>query len=53
MSLWSRIANVFRTDRLSREIEEGLESHIQEAIEHGRNPVEARAVDPVWCLRAE
>jgi putative ABC transport system permease protein len=42
MSLWSRIANVFRGDRLSREIDEELESHIAEAIEHGRDPAEAR-----------
>ena len=43
MSLWSRIANVFRGSRLNREIDEELESHIQEAIEQGRDPVEARA----------
>ena len=42
MSLWSRIANVFRGDRLNREIDEELESHIAEAMEHGRNPEEAR-----------
>lgn len=44
MSLWSRIANVFRGDRLSREIDEELESHIQEAIAQGRDPVEAQDV---------
>src|SRR5216684_4297100 len=42
MSLWSRIGNVFRGDHLSREIDEELESHIAEAIEQGRDPVEAR-----------
>jgi len=42
MSLWSRIANVVRGDRLSREIGEELESHIEEAIEQGRDPAEAR-----------
>src|ERR1700732_2449971 len=42
MSLWSRIANVLRRDRLSREIDEELESHIEEAIEQGRDPAEAR-----------
>jgi predicted permease len=42
MSLWSRIANVFRADRLNREIEEELQLHIEEAIEQGRDPVEAR-----------
>ncbi len=42
MSLWSRIANVFRTNRLNREIDEELQSHIEEAIEQGRDPDEAR-----------
>ena len=42
MSFWSRIANVLRSDRLSREIDEELQSHIQEAIEQGRDPAEAR-----------
>jgi len=42
MSLWSRIANVLRGDRLSREIDEELQSHIEEAIARGRDPVEAR-----------
>src|SRR5260221_4785890 len=42
MSLWSRIANVVRGDRLSREIDEELESHIEEAIQQGRDPGEAR-----------
>jgi predicted permease len=42
MSLGSRLANVFRGDRLSREIDEELRSHIAEAVEHGRDPAEAR-----------
>ncbi len=42
MSLWSRVANVFRGDRLSREIDEELQAHVAEALEHGRDPVEAR-----------
>src|SRR5580692_267735 len=42
MSLWSRLANVFRGERLSREIDEELQSHIEEAIEQGRDPEEAR-----------
>jgi predicted permease len=42
MSLWSRIANVFRGDRLSRDIDEEIRSHIDEAIEQGRDPAEAR-----------
>ena len=42
MSWWSRIANVFHDDRLNREIDEELESHIAEAVEQGRDPAEAR-----------
>src|SRR6266852_600713 len=42
MSLWSRIVNVIRGDRLSREIDEELQSHIEEAIEQGRDPVEVK-----------
>ena len=42
MSLWSRITNVFRGDGPSREIDEELQSHIADAIEHGRDPDEAR-----------
>ena len=42
MSFWSRFANVFRGERLSREIDEELRSHLEEAIENGRDPAEAR-----------
>lgn len=42
MSLWSRIANVLRGERLSREIDEEFESHIEEAIRQGRDSAEAR-----------
>jgi putative ABC transport system permease protein len=42
MSLWSRIRNVVRGDRLNREIDAEFESHIQEAIADGRDPNEAR-----------
>jgi predicted permease len=42
MSCWSRIRNIFFFNRLSREIDEELESHIAEAIEQGRDPSEAR-----------
>jgi predicted permease len=42
MSLWSRIANALRGDSLSREIDEEIRSHLAEAIEQGRDPVEAR-----------
>jgi predicted permease len=43
MPLWSRLANVFRGDRLNREIDEELQSHIEEAIAQGRDPAEARS----------
>jgi predicted permease len=42
MSLWSRIGNVLHGDRLNREINEELEAHVEEAIAHGRDPIEAR-----------
>ncbi|HWA94424.1 MAG TPA: ADOP family duplicated permease [Terracidiphilus sp.] len=42
MSLWSRISNAVRGERLNREIDEELESHIDEAIASGRDPAEAR-----------
>src|SRR5579863_4750107 len=42
MSLWSRIGNVCRSDRLSGEIDEELASHIEEGIAQGREPAEAR-----------
>jgi putative ABC transport system permease protein len=42
MSLWSRIANVFRGERLNREIEEEITAHVEEAISRGRDPEEAR-----------
>ena len=34
MSLWSRIANEFRSRRLRREIDEELQAHLAEAVEH-------------------
>ncbi len=42
MSLWSRFVNVFRSDRLNREIDEEFEAHIAQAIREGRDPAEAR-----------
>ncbi|MGJ5819844.1 ADOP family duplicated permease [Paludibaculum fermentans] len=42
MSIWSRIAHVFRPGSLDRELEEELQSHIDEAVENGRDPEEAR-----------
>ncbi len=40
MSVWSRIANVFRSNRVDRDIDEELQSHIAEALAAGRDPVE-------------
>jgi len=42
MSMWARIVNAVRGGRLSREIDEELAAHVAEAIEHGRDPAEAR-----------
>jgi predicted permease len=42
MSIWSRVANVFRLDRTSREIDEEFAAHMQEAIDDGRDPEEVR-----------
>src|SRR5581483_1979633 len=42
MNLWSRIVNVFRSHQLTSEIDEELQSHIEEAIQQGRDPAEAR-----------
>ena len=42
MSLWSRVSNAVFGERLNREIDEELQSHIEEAIAAGRDPKEAR-----------
>jgi predicted permease len=42
MSLWSRVANVFRGDRPIYEIDEELQSHLDDAVAHGRDAAEAR-----------
>ena len=42
MSLWSRIANTLRGNRVNSEIDEELQSHLEEAVEKGREPAEAR-----------
>ncbi len=42
MSALSRLLNLLRRDQVSREIDEELQSHLEEAIERGRDPVEAR-----------
>lgn len=42
MSIWSRIKNTLRGNRVNYEIDEELQSHLEEAIENGREPAEAR-----------
>jgi len=42
MSLLTRIANVFRGERVNREIDEELEAHVAEAMASGRGAEEAR-----------
>jgi len=42
MSFWSRIKNTFRPGTLDRDLEEELLSHIDEAVEAGRDPDEVR-----------
>jgi predicted permease len=42
MSLWTRVANVFRGERVNREIDNELESHVAEALASGRDAAEAR-----------
>jgi putative ABC transport system permease protein len=42
MSIWSRIVNVFRGDRVNSEFEEEMQSHIDEAVAQGRSEQEAR-----------
>jgi putative ABC transport system permease protein len=54
MSLLSRLANLFRSDRLNREIDEELDSHLADAVDEGRDPDEARhALGPRLRLREE
>ena len=42
MSILRRVANLFRTKQLNREIDEELQSHLEEAFARGRDPEEAR-----------
>jgi putative ABC transport system permease protein len=52
MPLWCRIANVFRADRVNREIDEEIQSHLEEAVEHGRDAAEVRrAFGPMLATR--
>jgi len=42
VSVWTRVWNAFRGDRLNRELNEEFESHIEEAVAEGRDPEEVR-----------
>src|SRR5215471_11424644 len=42
MSLWSRLFNVFRGERVFGEIDDEFRSHIDEAIAEGRDETEAQ-----------
>ncbi len=42
MSIWSRVKNVLRRESLRGELDEEMQAHIDEAIEQGRDPEEAR-----------
>src|SRR5947209_3653456 len=54
MSLWSRIANTLRGDRLNSELDEELQSHLEAAVESGRDSNEARrAMGPALALREQ
>jgi predicted permease len=54
MAWWSRIRNVFRSDRVNREIDEELQSHLDEAVHAGRDPGEVRrAFGPALRYRDE
>jgi putative ABC transport system permease protein len=44
MSVWTRMSNAFRGDRLNRELNEEFESHIEEAVAEGRDAEEVRQV---------
>ncbi|HXS93660.1 MAG TPA: ADOP family duplicated permease [Candidatus Limnocylindrales bacterium] len=54
MSFWARAINLFRGERVSREIEEELATHITEGIAEGRDPAEVRkALGPALQIREE
>lgn len=42
MSIWSRFTNIFRPGRMDSEIDEELLSHLEQAVEDGREEAEAR-----------
>jgi predicted permease len=42
MARWSRLLNAFRGEKVNSELEEELRAHLEEAMEEGRDPEEAR-----------
>ena len=42
MSIWRRFTNLFRIKQLNDEIDEELQSHLDEAVARGRDPEQAR-----------
>lgn len=42
MSLWMRVRTAWGGERLNRELDEEMRAHIEEAVENGRDPEEAR-----------
>ena len=42
MSIWTRLGNAFRGEKLNAEIQEEMEAHLAEAVAQGRDPLEAR-----------
>lgn len=53
MSMWSRLLNVFRGERLNRDLEEEMQAHVDEAIASGRDPAEARRAFGPMLLQRE
>lgn len=41
MSIWTRMLNVFRGDRVNADLDEEMRSHMDEAVANGRSPAEA------------
>ena len=42
MSLWTRMVNALRGDRLNHELDEEFEAHVEEAVAAGRDPEDVR-----------
>jgi predicted permease len=42
VAIWRRVTNLFRAEQLNHEIDEELQSHLDEAAEHGRDAREVR-----------